>query len=99
MNRYDSSDSRSVTTSQRALSASLIYPTSDGSVDTLTLNGNFVTEQITDPREDSYDRVLGVINEIEEVIEVGQGGRAATLPDGISGFFGLGVYQVSEQGR
>lgn len=94
--RYSPDDSRTITTSQRAVSASIIYPTSDGSVDSLTLIGNFVTERITDPREDSYDRVLGVIDEIDEVTQVGQaGGRAATLPDGVSGFFGLGVYQVS----
>lgn len=93
--RYTPGDSRTVTGSQRALSASAIYPTSDGSIDTLLLNGNIVTERISDPRQDSYDRVIGVINEVEEMTEVAEQGRAATLPDGVSGFFGLGVYQVS----
>lgn len=92
--RYTPADSRTVTGSQRALSASAIYPTSDGSIDTLLLNGNLVTERITDPRQDSYDRVIGVINQVEEMTEVAEQGRAGTLPDGVSGFFGLGVYQV-----
>lgn len=93
--RYSAGDSRTITTSQRAVSATAIYPTSDGSIDALELNGNFVTERLTDPREDSYDRVVGIINEVDEVTEVGQSGRAGTLPDGVSGFFGLGVFQVS----
>jgi hypothetical protein len=54
-----------------------------------------VTERITDPREDSYDRVVGVINEVDEVTVLGQRTRAANLPEGVSGLFGLGVNQVS----
>lgn len=63
-------------------------------MDALILNGNLVTERLTDPREDSYDRVVGVVDEIEEMTQIGGGGRAGTLPEGVSGFFGLGVYQV-----
>jgi len=59
------------------------------------MKGNLVTERITDPREDSYDRVVGVINEVDEVTVLGQRTRAANLPEGVSGFFGLGVNQVS----
>lgn len=55
-----------------------------------------MTEQISDPRQDSYDRVIGVINQVEEMTQVGEQGRGATLPDGVSGFFGLGVYQVCQ---
>jgi hypothetical protein len=46
-------------------------------------------------KEDSYDRVIGVINEVDEVTVLGQRTRAANLPEGVSGFFGLGVNQVS----
>lgn len=53
-----------------------------------------MTERLTDPREDSYDRVIGVVNQVEEMTKVGESGRKGTLPDGVSGFFGLGVYQV-----
>jgi len=59
------------------------------------MTGNLVTERITDPREDSYNRVVGVINEVDEVTVLGQRTRAANLPEGVSGFFGLGVNQVS----
>ena len=55
-----------------------------------------MTERITDQREDSYDRVVGVINEVDEVTVLGQRTRAANLPEGVSGFFGLGVNQVSQ---
>lgn len=91
---YIPGDSRSDAASQRAISASAIYPTSDGSIDTLLLNGNLITERLSDPRQDSYDRVIGVINEVQEMTEVAEQGRSGTLPEGVSGFFGLGVYQV-----
>jgi hypothetical protein len=93
--RYIPGDSRTITPSQRALSASAIYPTSDGSIDAILLNGNLVTERLSDPRQDSYDRVIGVVNQVEEMTQVGESGRSGTLPKGVSGFFGLGVYQVS----
>jgi hypothetical protein len=93
--RYNAKDSRTNTPSQRALSATSIFPTSEGSIDVIQTKGNLVTERITDPREDSYDRVIGVINEVDEVTVLGQRTRAANLPEGVSGFFGLGVNQVS----
>jgi hypothetical protein len=93
--RYNPKDSRTNTASQRALSATSIFPTSEGSIDLIQTNGNLVTERITDPRDDSYDRVVGVINEVDEVTVLGQRTRAANLPEGVSGFFGLGVNQVS----
>lgn len=93
--RYKADDSRTITTSQRALAATAIFPTSQGSIDVIQLNGNLVTERVTDPREDSFDRVIGVLNEVEEVTELGQRTRPANLPEGVSGFFGLGVNQVS----
>jgi len=59
------------------------------------MKGNLVTERVTDPRQDSYDRVIGIIEEVDEVTILGQRTRAANLPEGVSGFFGLGVNQVS----
>ena len=93
--RYKADDSRTLTTSQRALAATAIFPTSQGSIDVIQLNGDLVTERVTDPREDSFDRVIGVLNGVEEVTELGQRTRPANLPEGVSGFFGLGVNQVS----
>jgi hypothetical protein len=95
MVRYKADDSRTITASQRALAATAIFPTSQGSIDVIQMNGNLVTERITDPRQDSYDRVIGILSEVEEVTELGQRTRPANLPEGVSGFFGLGVNQVS----
>jgi hypothetical protein len=95
MVRYEPDDSRTITASQRALAATAIFPTSQGSIDVIQMNGNLVTERVTDPRQDSYDRVIGVLSEVEEVTELGQRTRPANLPEGVSGFFGLGINQVS----
>jgi hypothetical protein len=95
MIRYKADDSRTITASRRALAATAIFPTSQGSIDVIQMNGNLVTERITDPRQDSYDRVIGILSEVEEVTELGQRTRPANLPEGVSGFFGLGVNQVS----
>lgn len=95
MGRYKADDSRTITTSQRALAATAIVPTSQGSIDVIQLNGDLVTERVTDPREDSFDRVIGVLNGVEEVTELSQRTRPANLPEGVSGFFGLGINQVS----
>jgi hypothetical protein len=93
--RYISDDSRTLTGSQRALSATAIYPTAEGAIDVLQLKGNLVTERIADGREDSYDRVIGLISDVDDITVLGQQTRSAKLPDGVSGFFGLGVYKAS----
>lgn len=80
--------------SQQALSYSTIFPF--GALDNLRLTGTFATDKLADPRSDGYPRVMGLIKKVEEATALSPVATTqGTLPDGVGGFFGLGVYQVS----
>lgn len=94
MSRYASAGSRTYTGSQRAFEVTTIFPTTAGAIDAVQLKGTLVTERITDSRQDSYDRVVGLVDDFDDVTVPGQQTRSAKLPAGVSGFFGLGIYRV-----
>lgn len=66
-------------------------------MDTLTITAALDTDIISDPRGDiKNNHYIGLVDSIQKdvpsVTEIG--GQPQQLTDGVSGFWGLGIYQV-----
>ena len=104
---YNSASSNSYDTAFLDLQYTMIYPV--GSKDTLEFGGSLGQDILSDPRGDtgnprpiaSIDRVTRDSQTVSTLIvkegtnERAVTGQDVTLSDGTSGFWGLGIYQVS----
>ncbi|KAL7419284.1 hypothetical protein Q5752_006121 [Cryptotrichosporon argae] len=88
-NEYDYADSSSLTTSQKALDYTFIYPSS--SSEAYHLTGVLADEIITDARSDSAERPVVLVTGVGVDAQAAGGGTGGTLASGSSGFWGLGV--------
>jgi len=79
-----------------AVSYTAIYP--EGTRDSLVLSGIFGRDTITDARGDNENpRPIAIINTVRKDATTALGGTETQLSTGSSGFWGLGLFLVSQQ--
>ncbi|KAK8866113.1 hypothetical protein IAR55_001264 [Kwoniella newhampshirensis] len=92
-NLFSVRDSSSLTTTRQALEHTFIYPT--GSSDTLSIGGQTAEELLTDQRGDgTTPRPIALAARVQANDPGGNlNGDDVQLPDGTSGFWGMGIFQ------
>lgn len=79
---------------RQALSYTAVYPS--GSLGTLLFQGVLVEDLITDGRGDTNNaRPFATISSVHQNAGSAAGGTETTLSAGSSGFWGMGIYNVS----
>ncbi|RXK39222.1 hypothetical protein M231_03442 [Tremella mesenterica] len=89
---YNSASSGSFTSSAQALSYTAIYPSDPA--DELQLSGLLSEEDLSDERGTDQDRVVAVINTVTSMATNQTRSTAESLDQGVSGFWGLGIYNT-----
>nr|XP_031860992.1 uncharacterized protein CI109_003719 [Kwoniella shandongensis]KAA5528064.1 hypothetical protein CI109_003719 [Kwoniella shandongensis] len=92
---FTTQDSSSLTTSLQALTHTFIYPI--GSSNTLSIGSQLAEEILTDERGETTARPIALATKVQANDPNSRlDGNDVTLPDGTSGFWGLGVYQSTK---